>query len=190
MTDVINNLKNKVLIATSQLNGTYFENSIVIICAHTEEQGAMGLVLNRPVDIVKFTDVTDSLNIIPKISPSEQPKVLSGGPVDVDRGFVLHSPEYDLETTIHLDLELSLTASSKIIEDIAKGRGPESYDLCLGYAGWQPLQLEQEIIENAWLISRVDMNMLFSIPYEKRYNLCLQNIGLTDVSQFYQHGNA
>lgn len=191
MTDIIHNFKNKVLIATHQLDGSYFEGALVLICAHTEEGGAMGLVINRPVDLVKFTDVTDSLEVEPNLPTYRQPPVLSGGPVDVDRGFVLHSADYDLETTIHLNMEHSLTASARIIEDIALSKGPELFDLCLGYAGWQQNQLEQEIAENAWLVSRVDMSELFHIKHDQRYHFCLQNLGIENTStSLYSFGNA
>lgn len=190
-TDIISNFKNKVLIATHQLDGSYFEGAIVLICAHTEDSGAMGLVINRPVDMVKFTDVTDSLEITPKIPKVKHPQVLSGGPVDVDRGFVLHSAEYDLETTIHLDMEHSLTASARIIEDIAHSKGPDLFDLCLGYAGWLPNQLEQEIAENAWLVSSVNMSDLFHIKHANRYQFCLQNLGISHTSgSLHAFGNA
>jgi len=187
---VITNLRNHLLVATSELNGTFFERAVIYI-ANQGEDGSMGFVINQPLPRVNFTDIAKSMGIedilaagreSPITSKPNLPIIYRGGPVENTRGFVLHSPEYHLKSTIDLTPEIALSAQSDIVTDMARGSGPRLANFCLGYAGWNHGQLEHELHSNSWLVAPATPDILFNTPPAERYNAATQLLGLTTLN--------
>lgn len=161
-----------------------FERSVIYLCAHSAE-GAMGIMVNRPAGSIDFPQLLMQLNIIEKgdqISlpdSAETMKVLSGGPVDTGRGFVLHSSDYFIaNATLKINDGVCLTTTIDILKAIAKGNGPKHALLALGYAGWRAGQLEEEIQDNGWLHCDADPELIFGDNVEDKYDLALRKIGI------------
>ena len=180
-------LKNQLLIAMPSLQGPDFSKSVTIICEHNEE-GAMGIVVNHPLDLSTI-DLLEHMAIPCTQSRNINP-VLAGGPVQTDRGFVIHRAEKLWKSSIHLDNDIAVTTSSDILH--AMGREEISNDafIALGYAGWGPGQLEQEILENSWLNIPIKAEILFETDINTRWNKAANSIGF-DINQLsYYCGNA
>jgi len=157
---------------------------VIYICAHSSD-GAMGIIVNQPAANISFADLLVKLDVIPASDLIELPssaggvKVLKGGPVETERGFVLHSDDYFVEnSTLTIDGGICLTATLDILKAIARGRGPSSAVLALGYAGWAPGQLENEIHQNGWLHCTADADLVFGRDNERKYNKALKKIGI------------
>ncbi|NBV54595.1 MAG: DUF179 domain-containing protein [Proteobacteria bacterium] len=179
---VITNLKNHLLVATSELNGGFFERAVIYMANQTAE-GAMGLVVNQPMNKVGFGDVLRSMGIEEMLANTRrQPLIYRGGPVDNNRGFVLHTSEYNLKSTIAITSEIALSAQADIVGDIARGQGPRNLNFCLGYAGWNPGQLEKELATNSWLVVPADKQLLFDVPPEERYAAATRKLGLNSLN--------
>jgi len=177
-------LDGQLLIAMPSMMDQRFARSVIYLCAHSEE-GAMGIVVNQPARVRNFPDLLVQLQVIApqeRISlPSraEDIQVLSGGPVQTDRGFVLHSPDFFLDnSTLPIDDGVSLTATIDILRAIATGRGPDRALLALGYAGWDAGQLEEEIQRNGWLNCPADPALLFDHDLDTKYARALRSIGV------------
>lgn len=170
-----NFLTGKLLIAMPSMQDPWFERSVVYLCAHSEEW-AMGLMLNRLVESLSFPDLLEQLGIEPA---TERPiKVHFGGPVETGRGFVLHSTEYLQDSSLQIDEAVALTATVDILRDIAQDRGPRHHLLALGYAGWGPGQLDQEIQANGWLTVEPDEALLFDPDLDAKWQKAVDKIGL------------
>jgi putative transcriptional regulator len=161
-----------------------FARSVIYLCAHSEE-GAMGIVVNQPARVKNFPDLLVQLQVIApeeRISlprGAEEIQVLSGGPVQTDRGFVLHSPDFFLDnSTLPIDDGVSLTATIDILRAIAAGEGPDHALLALGYAGWDAGQLEEEIQKNGWLHCPADPALLFDRDLGGKYVRALRSMGV------------
>ena len=153
-------LTGKMLIAMPGMGDPRFEKSVVYMCAHNDD-GAMGLIINKPAVDVAFSDLLDQLEI-PTPPEKREIQVLFGGPVENGRGFVLHSNDYAInESTLQVNSGVGMTATLDILEDIAHGRGPQTSVLALGYSGWGPGQLESEIVENGWLTCDASDSLIF-----------------------------
>lgn len=155
-------------------------NTVIYVCEHTD-QGALGLVINRPTDLtvgdlLKRLDLPLSL----EIGAREQAPVFFGGPVQTDRGFVLHMPAHGYGSSIQLG-DIALTTSRDVLQDVAGGKGPESLLVTLGYAGWGAGQLEDEMSQNAWLHVDATNQILFEMPPEKRYDAALAQLGISSA---------
>lgn len=168
------NLTGHFLIAMPALTDPYFSKSVTFICTHNED-GAMGVVINRPTDIT-YDTLFEKINIELHDSSLALEPVLYGGPVQPDRGFVLHPAAFknlqnsDWDSSITIAENTALTTSKDILEAVALGTGPEKMLLTLGYAGWTPGQLEHEIAQNAWLsVQPKDVSTLHKILYETEY---------------------
>lgn len=179
-----NYLDGKFLIAMPALDEGDFSRAVIYMCAHSAE-GAMGLVINKPLDHLSFPDLLVQLEIIPDEKrirlPSEARamRVHRGGPVDTGRGFVLHTADFHLDAaTLPISEDLSLTATVEILKAIAEGRGPEHSLLTLGYAGWAPGQLESEILSNGWLTTDADPEIIFGAADGERYRRALATLGV------------
>ena len=157
-------LSGHVLIAMPSMQDPRFAQSVICLCAHSNE-GAMGLVLNRRVEGLSFDTLLEQLKIEPT-PPARRIRMLNGGPVDAGRGFVLHSADWTIDDSLHVTPEVSLTASTDILKAIAEGGGPRRGVLALGYAGWAPRQLEDEIQANAWLSIPADEALVFDEDVE------------------------
>ena len=180
-------LRNHFLIAMPGLEDPQFSQSITYICDHNSE-GAMGVMINRPMDIV-LQDVFEQLNIDYKKVNSATP-ILSGGPVSTQRGFILHPSGRSWQSTLQISPDISLTASKDIISALAEGDGPEKAQIALGYSGWGAGQLETEIKENSWLTVPADAAILFDTPLEQRWSAAAKVLGIDLHLVSTQLGNA
>jgi putative transcriptional regulator len=177
-------LDGQMLIAMPAMNDERFTRTVIYVCAHSSE-GAMGIIVNQPAGNLKFPDLLVQLEVIPASERIELPtraedvKVLKGGPVESGRGFVLHSADYFIEnSTLPIDDGICLTATLDILKAIARGNGPASAILALGYAGWAPGQLEHEIQENGWLHCAADPELIFGADSSAKYEKALRKIGI------------
>ena len=185
-----------MLIAMPGMEDERFARSVVYLCAHSED-GAMGIVVNKPAAQISFMDLLIQLDVIPSDEPITLPPpadkmlVHRGGPVETGRGFVLHSADYYIEkATLPIDEDVCLTATLEILKAIAEGRGPDNALLALGYAGWAPGQLETEIQANGWLHCRADESLLFSMDLESKYDGALGRLGIDPVMLSSDAGHA
>jgi putative transcriptional regulator len=176
-------LDGQMLIATPTMSDDRFARTVIYVCAHSSE-GAMGIVVNQPASNIKFPDLLVQLDVIPEderiqLTPTDEIKVLKGGPVETGRGFVLHSADFFIEnSTLPIDSGICLTATLDILKAIATGKGPADAVLALGYAGWAPGQLENEIQGNGWLHCPADRELIFGTDTEKKYMKALGKIGI------------
>ncbi|MCI0752554.1 YqgE/AlgH family protein [Pseudoroseomonas vastitatis] len=152
-------LSGQLLVAMPSMQDPRFAQSVICVCAHSAD-GAMGIVLNKPIDNLSFEDLLKQLEVEP-LPPQRQIRLLAGGPVEGGRGFVLHTTDWSSEGSLKVTGDLALTASVDILKAIAGGGGPREGLLALGYAGWGPGQLENEIQRNAWLNVDADEALLF-----------------------------
>jgi len=177
-------LDGQMLIAMPTIGDERFARSVIYLCAHSNE-GAMGIIVNQPAPHINFSDLLVQLDVIPAADLIQLPqraggvKVLKGGPVDTQRGFVLHSADFFIEnSTLPIDEGICLTATLDILKAIARGDGPASAVLALGYAGWAPGQLETEIHQNGWLHCAADRELVFGADTEGKYALAMKKIGI------------
>jgi len=177
-------LDGQMLIAMPTMGDDRFVRSVIYVCAHSTE-GAMGIVVNQPAAHISFADLLVQLEVVPAAELIKLPsgaggvKVLKGGPVDTQRGFVLHSSDFFIEnSTLPIDEGICLTATLDILKAIARGDGPQSAVLALGYAGWAPGQLENEINQNGWLHCAADLELIFGQDTEHKYTKALRKIGI------------
>jgi len=169
-------LSNQFLIAMPQLDDPNFHHTTTYICEHNEE-GAMGLVINRPLEL-NIADVLEQMEIEVEDPELANVPIFHGGPVQEERGFVLHRPAMSWESTVVITEQLAITTSKDILVEIASGNGPAQYLITLGYAGWGAGQLEHELAENAWLTGPADLSVLFDEPVESRWARAAEIIGV------------
>lgn len=168
----------KLLLATPKMADFRFERSVILICSHSSN-GAMGIIVNKPTLDWKFEDVLKQLKINTKLSRPSQ-DVFFGGPVEYGRGFIVHSDDYEVpEVTVHIKENYRLTANADILCDMANGKGPKSSLLALGYAGWAPGQLEDELLSDSWLMCDPDSNLIFSENSENKWSAALSKMGVS-----------
>jgi putative transcriptional regulator len=177
-------LDGQMLIAMPAMLDERFVRSLIYICAHSSE-GAMGIVVNHPAPNISFPDLLVKLNVVPQADRIQLPpraegvKVMRGGPVETERGFVLHSADFVIEnSTLPIAEGICLTATIDILKAIANGEGPASAILALGYAGWAPGQLENEIQGNGWLHCAADPELVFGPDIDGKYDKALKKIGI------------
>ncbi len=168
-------LKNHLLIAMPNLHDGLFDRSVIVVCEHGPD-GAMGVVINRLLDI-SMADALKAVDIRPSEEMIHRP-VNWGGPVSPQHGFILHQPPGDWQSSLRFGDDLALTSSPDILESIAEHSGPAQYLLALGYAGWGEGQLEQEIRENAWLHGPIDSSVLFELPAGERWQAAARGLGI------------
>lgn len=178
-------LDGQFLVAMPGMKDDRFARSVIYVCAHNDE-GAMGLIINQVQDL-GFPDLLVQLGILEERETSQIPAsaraivVRHGGPVDRSRGFVLHSDDYVVESSMQVDDTICLTATVDILRAISTGRGPDRALMALGYAGWGAGQLEGEIAENGWLTCPADSDMLFDTDIDTKYERILARIGVNLV---------
>lgn len=171
-----NHLTNQFLIAMPNLADSSFARSVTYICEHNS-QGAMGIVINQTLDM-ELGDVLKQLEVSTDDQVIAHRPVFIGGPVLPDRGFILHRPPGNWESTLHVTSSIAVTTSRDILNAIAHGYGPRDSIFALGYAGWSPGQLEDEMSENAWLSVPADEHVLFDLPSEARWRAAAELIGI------------
>ena len=174
-------LENHFLIAMPTLHDPFFKRTVTYICEHSAE-GAMGLIINHPIDI-NVGDLLQKIDIdTTHIGDAYPNAVYSGGPVQTDRGFVLHSPQPGWNSSLRLSDEIMVTTSKDILEAIAGNRSPDRFMITLGYSGWTAGQLEQELAQNSWLTIPADPDLLFNTPANQRWEKAAEKLGF-DMSQ-------
>jgi putative transcriptional regulator len=178
----VTNLQQHLLVATATLDETDFARSIIFV-AHHDANGSMGFMINQPMPRLGFADVARSMGIEEILAQArEHPILYKGGPVESTRGFVLHSTDYSLKSSVKLNGDFTLSAQADIVADIAKGVGPRQLNFCLGYAGWSAGQLEQELVTNDWLILPATRELVFEVPPQQRYVHATRMLGLNPLN--------
>lgn len=167
-------LTGQLLIAMPALADENFAQSVIFLCAHSDE-GAMGLVLNRPLQAPTFEDLLRQLDVQPS-PPARRIQLCHGGPVDGARGFVLHTTDWTGDGSLRVDDRMALTASLDVLQAIAAGEGPDHGLLALGYASWGPGQLDAEIQGNAWLSAPAGLDLVFDAKHETKWRRALASL--------------
>lgn len=184
-------LTGKLLIAMPGIGDERFERAVIYLCRHDEEH-AMGLAVNRPVEGLKLPDLLEKLGVDASDAPSARAEpVLVGGPVEVERGFVLHTDDYNsLGATLPIGDGLSLTTSKDVLDALAHDGAPRKALLALGYAGWGPGQLEREVRENVWLVAEPDEALIFDRDHEHKWAKALEVLGINAAALSGSAGRA
>lgn len=170
------NLAHQFLIAMPAMVDPHFAKTLTFICEHND-QGALGVVVNRPIDM-NLQALLEQVGISPDSDIFKRVPVHFGGPVQVDRGFVLHTPLGEWQSTLAVGPEIGLTTSKDVLEAVARGSGPQQILVTLGYAGWAPGQLEHEIAQNAWLTVPAKLDIVFDLPAEERLAAAMSLLGV------------
>jgi putative transcriptional regulator len=178
-------LENQMLIAMPGLMDPNFARSVTLLCQHSEE-GAIGITINRVSDF-SLGEIFDQLDIECADEKVREQRVLEGGPVHPDRGFVLHTPRPGYESSLQVSPEIMVTTSRDVLAAIAAGSGPERFVVALGYAGWGDGQLEEEMRQNAWLSIPSDIAIVFDLPLPERWNRAVASLGI-DISHLHDVG--
>ncbi|MCG9720616.1 YqgE/AlgH family protein [Shewanella sp. Isolate7] len=182
-------LQNHLLIAMPSLKDTFFERSVIYLCEHNE-QGAMGLMINRPIgvdvnELLRQMELDDFHTI-----ESINSKVLVGGPVGQEKGFVLHTPQSQWSNSQQISDELMLTTSRDVLTSLGGKEAPEQFIVALGYAGWGRHQLEQELADNTWLSIPANMDLMFNTAHEQRWQKATESLGFDIWQLSSQTGHA
>jgi putative transcriptional regulator len=170
------NLTNQLLVAMPGFDDPTFAQTVTLICEHGDK-GALGIVLNKPLPM-RLSEVLAQMKLPTRLETLGEQPVLRGGPLHQDRGFVLHRPGGSWESTHKISNSIQVTTSRDVLGAMSRGEGPEDAFIALGYAGWEPGQLEREIRENAWLTLPMDERLLFGMPYEDRWLASWRVLGI------------
>jgi putative transcriptional regulator len=181
-------LTHHFLIAMPAMVDPYFSRTLTFICEHNE-QGALGLVVNRPIDMT-LTALLERLNLDIGTHPLQDTPVYFGGPVQTDRGFVLHTPVGEWSSTLQVRSRIGLTTSRDILEAVSHGNGPDRLLVTLGYSGWAAGQLEHEILQNAWLTVEARESIIFDLPPEERLPAAMELLGVSYATLSDEAGHA
>ena len=181
------NLTSHFLIAMPAMSDPNFSRTLTFVCEHNE-RGALGIVVNRPIDVT-LAALFRQVEIDLPASPLGEQPVFFGGPVQFDHGFVLHRPVGEWKSTLPVG-EVGLTTSRDILEAMAQGQGPRQQLVALGYAGWAPGQLEDEILRNGWLTVRADADLIFELPPDARYEAAMSALGVNAANLSEEAGHA
>ena len=184
------NLANHFLIAMPSMNDPIFGGAVVYICEHNDK-GVLGVVINKPTDMtmdVLFDRI--DLKVADGLRAALDEPIMFGGPVQDDRGFVLHSPGGRYSSSLAVTDDVAFTTSIDVLEAVANGSGPRRMLVSIGYAGWSPGQLEEEIARNGWLTVGADARVLFDLPIEERYNAAIKLLGIDPLMLASEAGHA
>jgi putative transcriptional regulator len=182
------NLTEHFLIAMPNMVDPHFAKSLTFICEHND-QGALGVVVNRPIEM-NLHALLEQVSIAPESESFKSIPVHFGGPVQVDRGFVLHIPRGEWQSTLAVGADVGLTTSKDILQAVARGEGPRQMLVTLGYAGWAPGQLEHELAQNAWLTVPAKAQVIFDLPAEERLPAAMALLGVDFASLSDTAGHA
>ncbi len=181
------NLTSHFLIAKPAMSDPNFSRTLTFVCEHNE-RGALGIVVNRPIEVT-LAALFKQVDIELADSPLMTQPVFFGGPVQFDHGFVLHRPVGAWKSTLPVG-DIGLTTSRDILEAMARGQGPHEQLVALGYAGWAPGQLEDEIQRNGWLTVEADIDLIFNTPPEERYDAAMHLLGINAANLSEEAGHA
>lgn len=173
-------LTNQLLIAMPGMEDPNFTTTVTLVCEHNDE-GALGIVINRPLEM-KLAGLFEQLDVNDPDPTAADSPVVMGGPVGPERGFVLHTPIGSFENTLAVSSDIVLTLSRDVIDVMASGDGPRKSLVALGYAGWEPGQLETEMLANAWLNVPATPDIVFDMPFNQRWMSAAQTLGI-DISR-------
>ncbi len=169
-------LTGRLLIAMPQMSDTRFHKAVIFICAH-DANGAMGLVINHTLPGLELSTLLSQLDI-PGVTYGADVPVMSGGPVETARGFILHAGRFNQIESLKIEQDIHVTGTIDALKAIAQGRGPEKLMFILGYAGWSAGQLDYEMQQNAWLVTDADTDLIFSDDPEDRWERAIRKIGI------------
>jgi putative transcriptional regulator len=169
-------LSNQLLVAMPSLADSDFVQTVTLICEHSE-RGALGIVLNKPMNM-KLGDVLAQMKMEPEHAAVGERVVLRGGPVHTDRGFVLHRPGGDWDSSHRVSDSVQVTTSRDVLSAMARGTGPQDAFIALGYAAWESGQLERELMDNSWLTVPMSDRIVFELPYAERWAAAWQLLGV------------
>jgi len=185
----ITDLTGKFLIALPGMGDPRFEKSVIYLCSHTLD-GAMGLIINKSKGDILISDLLEQVGIDGSVKVADTP-VLDGGPVDIDRGFVLHTADYyNSDTSLRLSETLALTSTKDILEALTEDHSPDLAVLAVGYSGWSGGQLEREIQQNAWMVVKAKESLIFENDLEKKWTKALAYLGITPEMLAHSGGRA
>ena len=182
------NLSHQFLIAMPAMVESTFAKSLIYICEHNE-QGALGIIVNRPISLT-LGELFDQIKVPLNRPQLKDLPVHFGGPVQTDRGFVLHDPIGEWQSTLLINNKIGLTTSKDILEAVGEGQGPNNLLVTLGYAGWEPGQLEHELAQNAWLNMNASEHIMFELPAEERLYAAMTLLGVDYATLSEEAGHA
>lgn len=177
-------LSNQLLVAMPGMADPNFSTTVTLVCEHNSE-GALGIVINRPLNM-NLGGLFDQLDLADADQTIADSPILDGGPVARERGFVLHAPDSDFDSSVAVSPDIQLTLSRDVLDAMAAGAGPKNSLVALGYAGWDSGQLEQEMLDNTWLSVPATAEIVFDVPFNERWNVAARSIGI-DISQISPH---
>jgi putative transcriptional regulator len=196
MIDTTDYFTNYFLVAMPILTDAYFSRSVVYICEHTEK-GAVGIIINQPLQSLRVNlseilqEIADSKTESTKTTTAGADfSILCGGPVHPERGFVIHAPLGEWQSSLKMNREISVTTSKDILLAIAKQQGPDKFIFSLGYANWMAGQMEQEIVNNFWLTLPASPTILFDVPFDQRWLKAMNYLGVDVTKLAYLGGHA
>jgi len=172
-------LTNQLLIAMPGMADPNFSTTVTLICEHNDD-GALGIIINRPLNL-KLSGLFEQLSVDDADPDVGSSPVMAGGPVGTERGFVLHGKDYSFENTLAVSDDIQLTLSRDVIDAMATGDGPLKSLVAIGYAGWEPGQLEEEMLSNVWINVDATPELVFDTPFEERWNSAARLLGI-DIS--------
>lgn len=175
-------LQGQLLVSTPLITASCFHKSVIYLFAHNHD-GAMGVIINQPLEMVNYASLLESENL--EINNGDEISVFYGGPVDRSRGFVIHSDDYDSENALFTHEGIAVSANTAILRDMVAGKGPRQSVLCVGYAGWTAGQLEQEIEENSWITVPATPELIFNTEDDMKWAMASQSLGI-DMN-FFSH---
>ena len=182
------NLAGKIIVSMPSLEDERFFKTVIYICAHSSE-GSMGIIINKKIDYDLYPDLLEQLGIDKPLN-NKKLFIRYGGPVESGRGFVLHTDDLLRKETLNINKGVALTSTAEFFEDLSIGKGPKNSILALGYAGWGPGQLENEIIQNSWMSLSVDNSFLFDDEVSKKWNEAYKIIGIDPNKISFKSGTA
>ena len=172
-------LTGQLLVSMPQMCDPFFDHSVVYLCTHSEESGAMGLIVNKAIGSLTINELYARLKIEPMMHSNQPQSVHFGGPLATGQGFVLHSADYREEGTLAIGDQFAMTATLDILRVKGKGGGPFQYLVAIGYAGWGPGQLEAEIQANGWLVVAADTELVFDVEDDNKWLRALAKLGVS-----------
>ena len=182
------NLTGQIIVSMPSLEDERFYKTVIYICARSSE-GSMGIIINKKIDYDLYPDLLQQLGIDKPLN-NKKLFIRYGGPVESGRGFVLHSDDMVRKETLNIDKGVALTSTAEFFDDLSKGKGPKNCILALGYAGWQPGQLESEIMRNSWMSLSVDNSFLFDDEVSRKWSQAYKLMGFDPNSLSFESGQA
>ena len=182
------NLTGQIIVSMPSLEDERFYKTVIYICAHSSE-GSMGIIINKKIDYDLYPYLLQQLGIDKPLN-NKKLFIRYGGPVESGRGFVLHSDDMVRKETLNIDKGVALTSTAEFFDDLSKGKGPKNCILALGYAGWQPGQLESEIMRNSWMSLSVDNSFLFDDQVSRKWSQAYKLMGIDPNSLSFESGHA